>query len=360
MLENSTSRNTTVPKTITMLAAVKDKAEKGFTLKEVTISTELKDYEVLVEVKYASFCGTDYHIYEYDDWSKKRLKLPLVVGHEFSGEIVKIGNYVSKVKLGDVVSAETHIICNECEYCLRGEGHICKKTKIIGVDINGCFAKYIIMPEDNCFINSKEMNPLHLSIQEPLGNAVHTMTQFPIKDNTVAIVGCGPIGLMAVDVAKAYGAKKVIAIELKEYRANLAKKIGADVVINPLKEDVISRVLAETEGEGVDVVGEFSGNPLAIQQAFKYIKLGGKMSMLGIPSKKIEIDVANDVVFKGISIYGVVGRKIYDTWYQVKELIESNKLHFEDIITHVLPLSNINEAAEIMGSGESGKIVIIP
>jgi threonine 3-dehydrogenase len=209
-------------------------------------------------------------------------------------------------------------------------------------------------------VNSKDANPLHLSVQEPLGNAVHTMAHFEIKDKDVVVVGCGPIGLMGVNVAKAYGAKKIIAIEVNEYRLQLAKELGADVVINPKNEDVIKRVLDETNGRGADVIGEFSGNKTAIEQSFKYLKAGGGLSMLGIPSKDIDLDVANDIVFKGARIYGVVGRRIYDTWYQVKELIDQNKLDLDKLITHVLPMSKIHEAMEIMGSGNSGKIVLIP
>lgn len=347
-------------KTLTMMAVVKDKPQKGFNWVKKTISTELTDHEVLVKITRASFCGTDLHIYDYNEWAKKRLKLPLTVGHEFSGEIIKIGKNVTKVKVGDIVSAETHIVCGKCEFCLRGEGHVCENTKIIGVDIDGCFARYLKMPEQNCFINNKNIDPLFLSVQEPLGNAVHTMAHFPVKGKTVAIVGCGPIGLMGADVAKALGATKVIAVEVNEYRRNLAKKIGVDVVINPLVEDVVQRVLAETGGKGVDVIGEFSGNKGAIEKAFKYLKLGGCISMLGLPSQNIELDFANDIIFRGISIYGVVGRRIYETWYQVKELVESGKLHLADIITHVMPLKDINKAGEIMGSGNSGKIVLIP
>ena len=346
--------------TISMMAVVKDQAKKGFNIVKKELSKDLNKDEVLVKVLTASFCGTDYHIYTYDDWAKGRLKLPLTVGHEFSGEIIDVGENVTQVKVGDIVSAETHIICGECEFCLRNEGHICEKTKIIGVDTDGCFAHYIKMPAANCFVNSKDMNPLHLSVQEPLGNAVHTLAHFDIKDKDVAIVGCGPIGLMGVDVAKAYGAKRVFAIEVNDYRRNLAKKLGADVIINPLEEDVIERVLALTAGRGVDVIGEFSGNKTAIEQSFKYLKMGGGLSLLGIPAESITLDIANDIVFKGIHIYGVVGRKIYDTWYQVKELVESGKLHLDDIITHQFPLSQINQAAEIMGSGNCGKIVLIP
>ncbi len=354
------SKRNSIPDVITMMAVVKDKPTKGFSFIKKEINTFLGKDKVLIKVLTASFCGTDYHIYTYDDWSKKRLVLPYTVGHEFSGEIIKIGDNVQNVVVGDIVSAETHIICDECEFCLRGEGHICKNTKIIGVDTDGCFARYLKIPAKNCFVNDKSMNMHHLSVQEPLGNAVHTMTHFDILDKTVCIVGCGPIGLMGVDVSKALGAKKVIAIEVNDFRRNLAKEIGADVVINPLTEDVIARVIEETDGAGVDVIGEFSGNKKAIEQAFKYIKPGGGISMLGIPSSNIEIDFASDVIFKGIHIYGVVGRRIYDTWYQVKDLIHSGKLHLEKIITHEFPLSEIETAAEIMGSANCGKIILIP
>ncbi len=210
----------------------------------------------------------------------------------------------------------------------------------------------------NCFINSKDANPVHLSVQEPLGNAVHTMAHFPVEGKDVVIVGCGPIGLMGVNVAKAYGAKKIIAVEVNEYRLNLAKELGADIVINPLKEDVISKVLSETNGRGADVIGEAEISARVYNKAFKYLKAGGGMSMLGIPSKDIDLDVANDIVFKGAQVYGVVGRRIYDTWYQVKELIDNDMLDFDKIITHVFPLEDVLKAMGIMGSGNSGKIVL--
>lgn len=345
---------------LSTISVIKDKPTVGFSIEEKKISTDLKDDEVLIKVIYASYCGTDYHIYKYDDWAKNRIKLPLTVGHEFCGEVIKLGNNVKRVKLGDIVSAETHIICNECEFCLRGEGHICENTKIIGVDTEGCFSNYVKIPAANCFVNSKDVDPLYLSVQEPLGNAVHTLGHFDISSKDVAIVGCGPIGLMGVAIAKAYNAKKIIAIEVNEYRRNLALKLGADYVINPLTEDVIKTVNSLTNNLGVDVVGEFSGNKSAIEASFKYIKKGGGISMLGIPSSKIEVDIANDVVFKGISIYGVTGRRIYDTWYLVKELVDSKKLPLDLIVTHVMPLSKINEASEIMGSGNCGKIVLVP
>jgi threonine 3-dehydrogenase len=343
-----------------MLAVVKDKEERGFSLRKKTISTVLSESEVLIKVFRASFCGTDYHIYAYDNWAKNRLKLPLTVGHEFSGEIIKVGSKVKRVKVGDLVSAETHIICGECEFCLRGEGHICVDTKIIGVDTDGCFANYVKIPEDNCIINSKDVNPLFLSVQEPLGNAVHTMAHFDILNKDVVILGCGPIGLMGVDVSKALGAKKVIAIEVNEYRRNLALEVGADYVINPITEDVVARVLELTNGRGADVVGEFSGNKGAIELAFKYLKAGGGFSMLGLPNHEISVDFSKDVIYKGLSIYGVTGRRINETWDQVKILVESGKLHLDKIITHEMSLKDINEAGEIMGRGNCGKIVLFP
>lgn len=347
-------------KQLEMMAVVKDRAEKGFSIVRKTISTVLEPGEVLIRVKSVSFCGTDSHIYNFDNWAKNRLKLPLTVGHEFSGEIIKIAQGVTRVKVGDIVSAETHIICNECEFCLRGEGHICENTRIIGVDTDGCFAEYVKIPAQNCFVNDKKNNLLHLSVQEPLGNAVHTVTHFPVEDKSVVIVGCGPIGLMGVDVARAYKAKTVIAVEVNDFRRNLALELGATYVINPITEDTYKKVMEYTGGKGADVVCEFSGNKTAIEQAFKYLKAGGGMSMLGLPSENICLNISDDIVFKGAHVYGVVGRRIYDTWYQVKDLIDNNLLHLDKIITHQFPLSKINEAAEVMNNKNCGKIILIP
>lgn len=343
-----------------MTAVIKEGREPGFKIVKKQVPDDLGPDEVLIKVLATSICGTDVHIYKWDRWSQNRINPPLTVGHEFSGRVIKIGNNVKKVQIGDIVSAETHIVCHECEFCRRGEFHICKNTKIIGVDVDGCFAEYAKMPAENLIINKTNIEPKYLSIQEPLGNAVHTMLHFKITGKTVAIVGCGPIGMMGVNIAKVVGASKIIAIEINDYRIQLAKDLGADVVINPLKENVIQRVYEETEGMGVDVVAEFSGNKQAIEDAFKYIKAGGKMSMLGITPHNIDIDLSNDIVFKGITIYGVVGRILFETWHQVTGLVESGKLDLEKIVTHTFPLSQIEEAMQIMASGNSGKIVLIP
>jgi threonine 3-dehydrogenase len=343
-----------------MTVIIKEKAEPGVKITKKPIPDKLLPNEVLIQVLATSICGTDTHIYNWDDWSKRRIKPPLTVGHEFCGKVIKTGSDVVGVSIGDTVSAETHIVCGHCEFCRRGESHICVNTKIIGVDTDGCFAEYAKMPYQNLIVNNSDISPIYKSIQEPLGNAVHTMLHFDIVGKTVAVVGCGPIGLMGVNIAKAVGASKIIAIEVNEYRLNLAKELGATICINPLKEDVIQRVLAETNGLGVDVVAEFSGNKRAIEQSFKYVKLGGKMSLLGIASSNIEIDLSNDVVFKGITIYGVVGRIMYQTWDKVRGLLESGNLNLEKIVTHTFPLIEINEAMKVMNSGNSGKIVLIP
>ncbi len=341
-----------------MTVVIKEKPQKGLKVSKKVIPQSIGKDEVLVKVLATSVCGTDFHVYNWDEWSQNRIKPPITMGHEFAGRVIKVGENVNRIKLNDIVSAETHIVCDECEFCRSGKGHICQNTKIIGVDTDGSFAEYVKIPAKNCLINDPDVDPRFLAIQEPLGNAVHTILHFDVIGKTVAIVGCGPIGLLAVNVAKAVGAGKIIAIEINEYRRNLAKELGADVVINPLKEDVVGRVLEETNNIGIDVVGEFSGNKMAIEQAFKYVKLGGKMSFLGIPNGKVEIDLTNDVVFKGITMYGVTGRIMYETWHQVKGLIKH--LDLDKVITHTLKLEEVDKAMEIMASGNSGKIALIP
>lgn len=342
-----------------MTAIIKELPGPGGKIVEKEIP-QIKNDEVLVKVLATSICGTDYHIYSWDEWSQNRIKPPLVMGHELAGEVIEVGSDVTNLKLGDIVSAETHVVCGQCEMCRTGKAHICKDTKIFGVDTDGTFAEYVAVTAANCFVNDPTVAPEYLCIQEPLGNAVHTVMSGDIIGKSIAVVGCGPIGIMAVDVAKAVGASKVIAIEVNEYRINLARELGADVVINPMKEDVIARVLEETDGLGVDVVAELSGNAVAINQALKYIKLGGRMSMLGIPNNKVEVDIANDIVFKGIQIHGIVGRKMYDTWYQVKGLISSGNLHLDKIVTHRFDLLDYEKGMELMKQGNCGKVVLFP
>jgi threonine 3-dehydrogenase len=342
-----------------MKVVMKNHRERGAVLTEKEIP-KIGPREILVKVLATSICGTDLHIYKWDQWSQRRIKPPLVLGHEFAGEVVEVGNEVENIKVGDVVSAETHIVCEVCELCRTGNAHLCKDTKILGVDTQGTFAEYVALPAVNAWVNPKGVDPAYLSIQEPLGNAVQTLLAGEIIGKTVAVVGCGPIGIFAVAVAKAVGAAKVIALEVNDYRLNLAKELGADVIINPKLEDPIIKVLEETEGLGVDVVAEMSGNPTALKESLKYVKLGGRVSLLGIPAEEVSIDIANDVVFKGITLQGIVGRKMYQTWYQVKGLIQSGRLNLAPVVTHRLPLEEFQNAFELMERGQCGKVVLYP
>ncbi len=341
----------------TMKAYIKKERKPGFELVNKEIDDTLGTHEVLIKIISASLCGTDIHIYDWDQWAQDRVNPPLTIGHEFSGQVIKVGSEVSRVKIGDIVASETHIVCGKCEFCRKGMGHICENTKIIGVDIDGAFAEYIKMPEDNLYVDTSGLNPKYLSVLEPRGNAVQTVLHFDTVLKTVAVVGAGPIGLMGIDVLKAIGAKKIIAIETVGQRIKMAKELGADVVIDALNEDVVARVLEETDGQGVDVVCEFSGNTHALRQSIEYIKNGGAISLLGIFSDNITINL-NEIVFKGVTLYGVTGRKMYESWDQIKALLDSKKLNLEKIVTHELKFKDIDKAFEIMKRKECGKIIL--
>lgn len=339
------------------LSKIESKRGMGILVKDIP---EILDDEILVKVYAASVCGTDVHIYTWDKWAESRIKtIPQTMGHELAGEVVKIGKRVHTIQVGDIVSAETHIVCGECEFCLTGRSHICKNTSVLGVDRDGAFAEFIAIPAVNAWKNDPTVPPEYLSIQEPLGNAVHTVLAQDVVGKTVAVVGVGPIGIMAVDVAKAVGAARVFAIDVNQYRLDLAKKIGADVCLNALDSDLVQQILDLTNGAGIDVVCEMSGNGHALNQALEYLKLGGHLSILGVPTKKVEIDVTNHIVFKGITIHGITGRRMYDTWFQVKGLIQSGKLHLNDIVTHKLPYTDYEEAMRLMESGNCGKVVLM-
>ncbi len=342
-----------------MRAIVKHHQGFGAMLQQVDIP-EISVDEVLVQVKATSICGTDVHIYNWDAWAEKRVKPPYTFGHEFAGVVVKIGENVKSVQLGDHVSAETHFVCGTCPQCLAGKFHVCRNTRILGVDTTGCFAEYVAIPASNIWQNAKTMPHFMASIQEPLGNAVQTVLSGEVAGQTVAVIGCGPIGLMAVNVAKAAGAAQVIAFDLNDYRLNLAKKIGATTIVNSLKENPLDIIQSLTNGNGVDVVCEMSGHPVAIDQAFKIVTNGGRISILSLPTKPVEIDLTNDLVFKGITVHGITGRQMYKTWQQVSGLQQSGQLHLHEIITHQIPLDEFETGFDLMIQGQCGKVVLIP
>src|SRR5580658_31741 len=306
------------PMPSTMFAVVKSEAAPGADIREVKIPA-FGRRDVLVKVKVASICGTDLHIYNWDRWAQNRIHPPLIPGHEF-------GDEVTSVKEGDFVSAEMHVACGKCLQCRTGEAHICQNVKIIGVDADGAFAEYVVIPETNIWKLDPAIPQEYASILDPLGNAVHTVLAGEIAAKSVAITGCGPIGLFSIAVAKAVGATSVFAIEVNEHRAKIAREMNADYVLNPAKEDVHAIVMEKTGGLGVDVVLEMAGHPDSIRTAFDIVRRGGRISLLGLTSKPISLNFSEDIIFKGITVQGINGRRIYQTWYQMTALLKAGKL----------------------------------
>jgi threonine 3-dehydrogenase len=343
----------------TMLAVVKPEAAPGAEIREVKVP-EYGPNDVLVKVKVASICGTDLHIYNWDRWAQKRIHPPLIPGHEFCGEVAAYGNEVSRVKEGDFVSAEMHVACGKCVQCRTGEAHICQNVKIIGVDSNGAFAEYVVIPESNIWKLDPAIPQEYASILDPLGNAVHSVLAGEIAAKTVAITGCGPIGLFAIAVARAVGAARVFAIEVNEHRRRLAKEMKADFVIDPSQDDVRAIVMQQTEGLGVDVVLEMAGHPDAIRTAFNVVRSGGRISLLGLTSKPISLNFSEDIIFKGLTVQGINGRRMYQTWYQMTALLKNGKLDLHPVITGRMAMKDFSKAMERLKTGEASKILVYP
>ena len=343
----------------TMLAVVKPEAAPGAEVREVPVPV-FGPTDVLVRVKVASICGTDLHIYNWDRWAQNRIKPPLIPGHEFCGEVVAFGKEVTSVNEGDFVSAEMHVACGKCLQCRTGEAHICQNVKIIGVDANGAFAEYVVIPESNIWKLDSRIPLEYASILDPLGNAVHTVLAGEIAAKSVAVTGCGPIGLFSIAVAKAVGATSVLAIEVNEHRAKIARAMQADYVLNPAKEDVTGMVMEKTGGLGVDVVLEMAGHPDSIRTAFDIVRRGGRISLLGLTSKPISLNFSEDIIFKGITIQGINGRRMYQTWYQMTALLKSGKLNLHPVITDRISMTDFGKAMERLRTGEASKILVYP
>lgn len=343
-----------------MRAVRKLEAGPGAELHRIPIPA-IGSREVLIQVKATSVCGTDLHIYSWDPWAAGRVKPPLTVGHEMAGEVVAVGSEVTACKVGDHVSAETHIVCNNCPRCHVGEYHLCEETKILGVDTNGCFAEYVAVPEQNVWINDRDIDWALQSIQEPLGNAVHTALAGELTGQSVLITGCGPIGAMAVPVAKMAGAEVVIAMDINDFRLNLARELGADVLVNPSRLDAVEEVRKLTRGYGADVVLEMSGSPVAIRQGIKAARKGARVSLLGLPAKPLELDLSADVIMRGLVLQGIAGRQMWRTWYQIRSLYRAGLAErLRPLITHRLPLERVDEAMDLMKAGQCGKAVLLP
>ncbi len=338
-----------------MKALVKSQAGPGLWLEDVP-EPEYGINDVLIRVHRTGICGTDLHIYNWDAWASKTIPVPLVVGHEFVGEIVAVGSNVNDFHPGEIVSGEGHVVCGRCRNCMAGRRHLCAHTSGVGVNRAGAFAEYISLPMSNVWRHHEGVDKDVASIFDPFGNAVHTALQFPILGEDVLITGAGPIGLMAAAVARFAGARHVVITDINDHRLALAKKLGVTRAVN-VKTTKLADVQKELGmQEGFDIGLEMSGNPSAFRDMIKQMAHGGKIAMLGIPSEEIAISW-NDVIFSMLTIRGVYGREMYETWYQMSVMIESG-LSIDPVITHRFSYKNFEEGFRIMNTGNCGKIIL--
>ena len=338
-----------------MKALVKSKAEKGLWLEEIP-EPEIGINDVLVRVHQTGICGTDVHIYDWDEWARKTIPVPMAVGHEFVGEVVEVGANVSDFFAGDIVSGEGHVVCGRCRNCLAGRRHLCATTRGVGVNRPGAFAEYIALPMTNIWRHNPGIDEEVASIFDPFGNAVHTALSFPVLGEDVLVAGAGPIGVMAVAVVKHAGARHVVTTDLNPYRRELAMKMGATMAVDP-RETTLAEVQKKLGmQEGFDVGLEMSGNPQALNDMIASMSHGGKIAILGIPSQEVKIDLPH-VIFNMLTIKGIYGREMYETWYKMSVMLESG-LDIRPVITHRFEWSEFEKGFEAMRSGNAGKVIL--
>ncbi|GAA5508554.1 L-threonine 3-dehydrogenase [Novipirellula caenicola] len=338
-----------------MKALVKREKQPGLWLEEVPMPT-IGINDVLIKVDRTGICGTDVHIYKWDAWAQKTIPVPMVVGHEFVGEIVETGSNVTDFYPGEIVSGEGHVVCGRCRNCLAGRRHLCADTKGIGVNRPGAFAEYISLPMTNVWHHDESIDRDVAAIFDPFGNAVHTALSFPVLGEDVLVTGAGPIGCMAAAVAKHAGARHVVVTDVNPYRLQLAEKMGATRTVD-VRTEQLSDVQKEIGmKEGFDVGLEMSGNPAAFQEMIAQMSHGGKIAMLGIPSADMAIDW-NTVVFNMLTIKGIYGREMYETWYKMKVMVQSG-LDLSPVITHRFSYEEFEQGFDVMMSGQSGKVIL--
>lgn len=341
----------------TMRALRKSSAGPGFALEHVPVPA-VGPNDVLIRVGAVGLCGTDLHIYTWDHWAQRRVKPPVTIGHEFMGHVVALGDAVRAVRVGDRVSAEGHLACGVCTLCRTGQAHICEHVRIIGVDTDGAFADYIRMPESNVWKLDPAIPDAWAAVFDPLGNAVHTVMAAGVSTKSVVITGVGSIGLMAIPVARAAGAAKVFAVDVNPQKLALAARVGADATFSATQPDLVADIVARTGGDGVDVLLEMSGSGSAIDNGLAMVRNGGVAALLGIPSDEVEINLAERIIFKGLTVLGINGRRMFETWYQTQALVTSGRVDLAPIITHELRFEQYDEAFALMCSGEAAKIVL--
>lgn len=346
-----------------MKALVKARKEPGLWMKDVP-EPVCGHNDVKIKIKKTAICGTDVHIYNWDEWSQKTVPVPLVIGHEYMGEVVEVGIEVTNIKIGDRVSGEGHITCGHCRNCLGGRIHLCKNTVGVGVNRNGAFAEYLVIPAYNVFKLPDHVSDEVASIFDPFGNALHTALSFDMVGEDVLITGAGPIGAMAGAVCLHAGARSVVVTDINDYRLELAKKMSGPYLgsnreirtVNVSRDNLVDVMQDIGMKEGFDLGLEMSGSPMALQQMIDHMINGGKISLLGIPPKEAPFDLSS-VIFKGLFIKGIYGREMFETWYKMAMLVHSG-LDISPIITHRLPIDEFEKGFEIMRSGESGKIIL--
>ncbi len=338
-----------------MKSIAKLKPEEGLWMRDESIP-EPGPNDILIKVNKTAICGTDVHIYNWDKWSRQTIPVPMTVGHEFAGTAFKVGKEVLGIKEGDRLSCEGHLTCGHCRNCRAGKRHLCRNTKGIGVNVPGCFAEYICVPASNIFKIPDSISDEMASIMDPMGNATHTALSFDLVGEDVLITGAGPIGIMAVAIAKHVGARHVVITDVNEYRLDLAKKMGATRAVNVSSESLSNVVKDLGMLEGFDVGMEMSGNPQAFRDMIGLMNHGGKISILGIPEGAISLEM-HDIIFKGLILKGIYGREMFETWYKMKSMLQSD-LNMDDVITHRFSVDDFQKGFDIMRSGKSGKVIL--
>jgi len=341
----------------TMLALKKTHDRPGLEMLRGVPLPQLGPRDVLVSVTCAGVCGTDRHIYEWDAWSRGRVKLGVTVGHELVGQVAAVGPAVSRVNVGQRVSAEGHIGCGTCQACRTGNAHICDRVEILGIDRDGCFAQFVAVPEENIWPVHPDISDQLAAVMDPLGNAMHTVMAAGVSGRSILITGAGTIGLMAVLIARAAGATRVLVADVHPQRLDLAEKLGADVMLDARQDDWFQDARLHTQNRGPDVLLEMSGHPVAIEQGLRALRSGGTAAMLGLPSERVSLDLPRDVIFKGLTVLGINGRRMFETWYQVEAFLLAGH-DLSPILTHELPLSDFRRAFDLVQRGEAIKAVL--
>lgn len=342
-----------------MKGIIKSAAAPGAEYREDLPIPQIGEDDLLVRVCVTAICGTDQHIYKWNEWAQARIPVPMVFGHEFSGDVVAVGKNVRGFAPGDRVAAETHIPCQQCYQCKTGDQHNCQNMKIIGVHVPGCFADYAVIPQACAWKLADNISYRHGAMLEPMGVAVHGVYSGNVTMQKVVVLGCGPIGVMAVAAAACGGASGVMAADIFDDKLALARKMGADVTVNTKERDLVAAIMDWTDGRGADVIVDYTGHVGLIESAFEGLRKGGRFTFAGLPSKKLSLDLTNAVIYREAQMNGVTGRLMYKTWYQCEALLQSPRVNFDHVIGGVYDLGDYEQAFADIFAGKPGKMLLI-